>query len=495
MVAAIQRHAVKAGLPSGGLHAFRRDAAREISLMLDADATRELLNHDQQKNAMSKHYTTGAALMDLTGLRTGEALTDAQRARVAESTLPHTRAYGLAQRALASRSPTECQDGGPLVPMPKRKRSAAQSHDDVVADAMSADPRMATLKDEFETLARAHKCRRVGSRYERASLRRVKAELAKLPALCEGPARSRLARMQVVAEEMQAIKTSTQKKKSVRVYSTMGQASSPANPLSVADLRQANVDLAARDQQRAGRSSLDVSYRRQLADAVGESSKEGESSSSVAAPALVDSDLDIQTWPDEPTSDGPSFGNVDTALVINDDLATGTSTDVATACAARLQFVDLLLALRVGRGRYAALVEYTTAASVCPLCSASTSLGPHLHGGRAPAVFTTLPPKDASADALRSYLGARMDAVRRHLVDSQGELIHHVLLGGRLSSRAFVSPWVPALLAFESSALDAGVSADKIEHPLALRFLAPAPSLVARPSTPLNIDTQRRRSR
>ncbi|CAO1619204.1 unnamed protein product [Sympodiomycopsis kandeliae] len=56
---------------------MRRDVAREIALISGRDTAKDVLNHDQHNNALSRHYTSGPGLLGLAGSRTGEALNPA----------------------------------------------------------------------------------------------------------------------------------------------------------------------------------------------------------------------------------------------------------------------------------------------------------------------------------------------------------------------------------------------------------------------------------
>lgn len=113
--------AQRVGLPSGGFHAFRRDVAKQITIALGADLARLVLNHDQERNTLHRHYTGGVSMLNVMGVRSGEAITEEGRRALDQARYFAERLEGIGMRAMAQHGVAEAPQH------PKQRRY--QSHD------------------------------------------------------------------------------------------------------------------------------------------------------------------------------------------------------------------------------------------------------------------------------------------------------------------------------------------------------------------------------
>ncbi|CAO1637597.1 unnamed protein product [Sympodiomycopsis kandeliae] len=429
---AIRVHATHVGLPTGGVHTFRKDVATEISIITSNDIARDLLNHQQQQNALGVHYTRGPAMMDLAGLRSGETLTAQQREALDKSTIAHTRFYSLAAKAIASgngnKSATQVQ-------AIKRKRSP-RDHDDMVAEAQEMFPELKKLLDEYSLLVAKLNDPKLPASFTRQSNRVIKQIKERYPhnetysTLVDTA--TDIAILMRKATDAYHIK---QKKRNTQATAS----------ISVPELQDAQDSLKDLKKERATMEQRVASSLRQSMTAIGSVGRSERS-----AQEETDNDNWVESMEGIPVpspfdEDGPS-SILDPNLIINDSLATANIQTREATAIARLSRIGLLLSFRKGRERFNGLVEYINTACVCPLCTWSPSLAPVIKASRSVGVFSSARPSEDGR--VPGWISQRISLIKEHLNDFHHPEVELVLLGGQLPSSSFSSPSVPVPLDF-----------------------------------------------
>ncbi|CAO1631657.1 unnamed protein product [Sympodiomycopsis kandeliae] len=503
MTQAIRRHAAKVGLPAtGGIHNFRRDVARELAIIAGKDTARDVLNHQQQKDALNRHYTTGPGLLDIAGLRTGEAFTAEQQQLLQKSTRAHAQLHGLAAKAVAAMSTAEGEaraDKQQSSSKIRKSRDANKDHGEMIRDALKFDPSLQGLSDKYSTTASQVDNATLGTDYRRSSLALLKGLQKKTPVLDTEKHHLIQSLMDTAAKIRKIITDSNEKLRHIK-YRDRG-APKTAAPPTTAELLSANKKLQEKNNERAALSQRLARSAQALSDIEIlqlplDSLRDRPNAIAIAAqlrlPSEEADDEPATEVPlpaiEEGDTDGP-VSLLDESLVISDCKVSATAAEEEATALARLARIGFFLRLRQGRQRFNALIEYTADACVCPLCSWSQSLAPAISSRGTVGVFFTLPPRDETKWA--AHLRDRNKSVRSHMFKYHAQIIEHILLGGRVQPLAFTSPSTPVFLDRTPHRLDlyGGIQfrGDEMDV-IKARWLAPVPSII-NPKAPLEQKT------